>query len=299
MSDRFPTFRRWSGAPARAWAKFSYRDSLTAQGAVWTLSAWLIGGVISAVLFFIGGALGEDGASARGADASMSSILLVFPGSPVIGFIIGAALAGRAAGFLDSLWRGLKVSVFLFSSLQILAILTLAFGDEKAGLVAAVLFWIGVSALLAGLTGAVLRWIGEKTLPAPGPAPEAAAEAVPVPAGSPWLEAVAGALREAGLCDYATATVFHRQLQRSGQAAPGARAPFEDKYDAVFAGLAAAFPGKSRADWLAANEDLRRAALIAAGAGSPARVRPALEAAFPGMSSAFYDWAADCSRRLR
>ncbi len=294
MTDRFPTFRRWSGAPARAWAKFSYKDSLTAQGAAWTLSAWLIGGVMSAVLFYIGDTLGEGGA--RGVDPGMPSLLLVFPGSPIIGFIIGAALSGRAAGFLDSLRRGFTVSAFLFFSLQVLAVLTLVFGDEKAGLVAAILFWIGVSALLAGLTGAALRWTGERYLPAPRPKP--APETVPVPAGSHWLEAVAKALREAGLCDYATAAAFHRQLQKSGQAAPGARAPFEEKYDALFAGLGGTFPGKSRADWLAANETLRRAALTAAEAGSPARGRSALEAAYPGMSSAFYDWAADCSRRL-
>jgi len=300
MTDSIPAFRRWAGAPSRVWARFSYKESLVAQGAAWTLGAWLISGILATLLFVLEGSLGEGGDGGRAADNSISSLLVVFPGTPLIGFITGAALSGRAAGFWHGMKRGLKASAFLFLAVQFLAVFFLIFGGEKAGLAAAILFWIGVSGSLAGLTGGALRRLGEKVLPAPKPKPAPEAAQVQVPAGSPWLDAVAAGLREAGLCDYATATAFHRQLQNTGQAAPGTKAPFEEKYDAVFAKLSADFPGKGRGDWLAANETLHSAALIAAKAfsKSPARVRPALEAAFPGMSGAFYEWAAESARRL-
>lgn len=300
MTDAIPTFRRCSAALSRAWARFSYSESLVAQGAAWTLSAWLIAGVVATLLSIIGGALGEGGSGGRGVDPAMPSLLVIFPGTPLIGFITGAALTGRSAGFWDALKRGMKASAFLTFSIMLLAALTMASYSEKAGLVAAILFWIGVSAALAGLTGGALRWLGEKVMPAPRPVPAPEAAQLEVPAGSPWLDAVAAGLREAGLCDYSTAAAFHRQLQQSGQAAPGSKAPFEEKYDAVFAKLSADFPGKDRASWLEANAILHRAALIAAKAfsSSPALVRPALEAAYPGMSGAFYEWAAESARRL-
>ena len=299
MTDSLPTFRRWAGAPARAWAGFSYAESLVARGAAWTLSAWLIGGGIAMLLFYLGESLGEGRkASLGGLDPGLPLFMLVFPGSPVIGFVVGAVVSGRAAGFLDSLWRGLKASAFLVFCILALAVLTLLSSGEKAGLVAAMLFWIAVSAGLGGILGGLMRWIGGRALPAPEPktAPAVA------PAGrddGAWLAAVAEELSAANLFDYATALAVYKALQSSGRAAPDAPPPLEARYEEIFAKLQALFPDKKREHWLEANAQLRQAMLLTARDGGGVKAaRAALGDTCPELGDAFYEWLADRARQL-
>ena len=51
----------------------------------------------------------------------------------------------------------------------LLAALTMYSDNEKAGLLAAMFFWIAVLALAAGLLGAFLRWVATPAKPAPAP----------------------------------------------------------------------------------------------------------------------------------
>ena len=166
MTDRCPTFSRWAGAFAMAKARFSYRESIAVRGAVWTLAAWLIGGGIAMLLFFVGDALGEEGrAGWQWADLYLPFFMVVFIGSPIIAFIIGCGLSGRSAGFLTALWRGLKACFFLIFALLVLAALTLASSSEKAGLAAAIFAGVALAAALAGLLGGFMRWVANRSLP--------------------------------------------------------------------------------------------------------------------------------------
>ena len=171
MSESLPTFRRATGRLAAAWRDFSYKDSLFARGAVWTLVCWALGAVATSLLFMLGDYAGPDpsGDFLRGVEPGVPALLAVFPGSPLIGFVTGAALSGGAAGFRDAMKRGFKASAFLFFSLLLLAALTMLSSSEKAGLLAAMFFWIAVLALAAGLLGAFLRWVAGPAKPASAP----------------------------------------------------------------------------------------------------------------------------------
>ena len=212
-------------------------------------------------------------AGLRAADASMPSLLVFFPGTPLIGFILGAALSGRSAGFWNALRRGLKASAFLTLSIMLLAALTMTSSNEKAGLVAAILFWVGVSGALAALLGGALRWLVDLGLARSKTAAAPSAPAA-LPAGrddGAWLAAVAEELKTAGLFDCATALAVYKALQNSGRAAPDAPPPLEAKYEEIFARLQELFPDKKREQWLEANARLRQAMLITAKAGGGAK----------------------------
>ncbi len=171
MSGSLPTFRRAAERLAAAWRDFSYKDSVVARGAVWTLVCWTLGAAATSLLFLLGDYAGPDpsGDFLRGVAPGMPALLAVFPGSPLIGFITGAALSGGAAGFTEAMKRGFKASAFLFFSLLLLAAVTMYSDNEKAGLLAAMFFWIAVLALAAGLLGAFLRWVATPAKPAPAP----------------------------------------------------------------------------------------------------------------------------------
>lgn len=296
MADSIPTLRRSAARLSDLWAGFSYADSIVARGGVWTMICWLPMAVFAALPTSL-----TDSWSAGSnpvhfwQDPTAALFLLLFPGSLLGGFVSGAVLSGGAAGFPDSLKRGLKAVAVLVSAILIFGALMMSSSDEKAPLAAGIFFIIGAAAAVAGMFGGFMRWVGDRALPTARPAP-----AVPADPAKAWLEAVASSLREAGLLDYASAMALHKQLRNSGQADPEGRPPFEDKYEDVFLKLKDAFPAKDRTDWLAANEYLRRAALTAAraGGGSATRARAALETAFPGRSGEFYDWVADCARKL-
>ena len=168
MTGHLPTFSRWATAFSLAKARFSYRDSLVARGAVWTLAAWLIGGCIALLLVFISDALREEGSVGwQWTDLYLPFFMVVFIGSPIIAFITGCALSGRSAGFLSSLWRGLKACFFLIFALLVLAQLTLASSSEKAGLAAAIFLGIALATALAGLLGGFMRWVANRSRPHP------------------------------------------------------------------------------------------------------------------------------------
>ncbi|MHB0996194.1 MAG: hypothetical protein ACYC2I_07480 [Elusimicrobiales bacterium] len=162
MSDPIPTVRRLAAAAADGWRRFSYKDSVAARGAVWTLVCWaLIYGLAFLVLVFPEyGRLSADGASTETIDLLAPAFMAIVAGAPLISFITGAALSGGAQGFLDSLKLGGKAAVFPALALMVLAAGTMGSSSEKAGLAAAIFFWVGVFAALTGAIAGLLRWLG-------------------------------------------------------------------------------------------------------------------------------------------
>lgn len=162
MSDPIPTVRRLASAVAYGWRNFSYKDSIAARGAVWTLLCWAL---ISALAFLVlvlpeYNRLASEGASRDNMDLLVPVLLAMVACSPLMAFIAGAGLSGGALDFLDSLKRGAQAAAFPALSLLVLAAVSMFDSSEKAGLVAAILFWIGVLALLTGTVAGLLRWLG-------------------------------------------------------------------------------------------------------------------------------------------
>ncbi|MCM2268268.1 MAG: hypothetical protein NDI60_10905 [Elusimicrobiales bacterium] len=170
MSDAIPTFRRFYQA-LMAWGDgFSYRGSVVTRGAVWTLIGWLPVPLFCFLMQAIDAGARDIGAEVTYIpDAGMLLFLTAFPWAPLAGFCLGWAFAGRSAGWLDALRRGLKANTALLLTMMILAVLALNDPNEKAGLVAAIAFWLGVLAALMALLGSLLRHIYDKLRPAPAP----------------------------------------------------------------------------------------------------------------------------------
>lgn len=166
MSDPIPTIRRLGSAAADGWRRFSYKDSVAARGAVWTLACWaMVSGLAYLVLVFPEyGRLEAEGASTESMDALMPFFIAIVPGSPLIAFITGAALSAGAQGFFDSLGRGFKASAFPALALMAVAAAALTSSSEKAGLVAAIFFWMGAAVALTGGVAGLLRWLGGRIL---------------------------------------------------------------------------------------------------------------------------------------
>lgn len=161
MSDPIPTVRRL-GAALAGWRRdFSYKESLAARGAVWTLVCWaVIAGLTFLVLVLPEyGRLEAEGASGDNMDLLAPVFMAIIAGSPLMAFIAGAGLSGGAQGGLDALKRGAAASAFPVFSLLALAVAAMASSSEKAGLAAAIVFWIGVFALAAGSVAGLLRWL--------------------------------------------------------------------------------------------------------------------------------------------
>jgi hypothetical protein len=167
MSDAIPTFRRFYQA-FMAWGDgFSYRDSVVTKGAVWALIGWLPVPLLSFIFQVLSAWATEVGAEVTYIpDLGMMLFMTAFPWAPLAGFVLGWVFAGRAAGWLEALKRGLKANTALLLTMMILALLALNDPNEKAGLVAAIAFWLGVLAALMALLGSLLRHIYDKLRPA-------------------------------------------------------------------------------------------------------------------------------------
>jgi|GEM_PF-3134662 len=163
MSDAIPTFRKIYQAVMTWGDGFSYRDSVVTKGAVWALVGWLPVPLFCFLIQTVDVWTKDVGAEATYIpDLGMMLFMTAFPWSPLAGFVTGCVFAGRAAGWLEALKRGLKANTALFLVLMLLAVLALNDPNEKAGLVAAIVFWIGVLAILMALFGALLRHLYNK-----------------------------------------------------------------------------------------------------------------------------------------
>lgn len=163
MSDAVPTFRRFYQA-FMAWGDgFSYRDSVVTKGAAWAFIGWLPVPLFCFLIQIIDAGAKDIGAEVSYIpDLGMMLFVTAFPWAPLAGFVLGCVFAGRAAGWLEALRRGLKANTALILTMMILAVLALNDPNEKAGLVAAIAFWIGVLAGLMALFGSLLRHIYDK-----------------------------------------------------------------------------------------------------------------------------------------
>lgn len=163
MSDAIPTFRKiyrgimdWGGG-------FSYQGSVVTRGAVWTLVGWLPVPLFCFLIQSIDAGGKDIGAEVTYIpDLGMILFMTAFPWAPLAGFALGCVFAGRAAGWLEALRRGLKANTALILTMMILAVLALNDPNEKAGLVAAIAFWLGVLAGLMALLGSLLRHLYDK-----------------------------------------------------------------------------------------------------------------------------------------
>lgn len=155
MTDSLPTLSR----VAAAWGRFSYRESIAARGAVWTLVCWALGSGLFYLLLTLPEYMGAaaEGSSTENIELLMPVLMVIGIGSPLISLVTGAALSGGAKDFLDSLKRGAKAAAFPTLVLLLLAAASLGSESEKAGLLAAIVFWLGVLAALTGVTGGLLR----------------------------------------------------------------------------------------------------------------------------------------------
>lgn len=155
MKYSLPTLSR----AAAAWGRFSYRESIAARGAVWTLGCWALGSGLFYLLLTLPDYMGAaaEGSSTENIDLLMPVLMVIGIGSPLISLVTGAALSGGAKDFLDSLKRGLKAAAFPALALLLLAAASLGSESEKAGLLAAIVFWLGVLTVLTGIFGALLR----------------------------------------------------------------------------------------------------------------------------------------------
>jgi hypothetical protein len=158
MIDVLPTFRKICQAIS-AWGDgFSYRDSVVTKGAVWTLLGWLPVPLFCAFMQAVSVWSTELGAETSYIpDLGMLLVLTGFPWAPLAGFTLGCWLAGRAPGLWAAIIRGLKATFVLIFALMAAAILALVTGDEKAGLVAAGVFWLGVLTAFMSVLGASIR----------------------------------------------------------------------------------------------------------------------------------------------
>ena len=150
MSDKIPPLRRLSAA---------VKDPIAVRGAVWTLVCWALGSVLFFLLLTLPEYMGAsaEGSSTGDIELLMPVLMVIGIGSPLISLVVGAALSGGAKGFLDSLKRGAKAAAFPVLVLLVLAAASLGSESEKAGLLAAIVFWLGVLSALTGVTGALLR----------------------------------------------------------------------------------------------------------------------------------------------
>lgn len=155
MTDSLPTLSR----AAAAWGRFSYRESIVARGAVWTLVCWALGSGLFFLLLTLPEYMGAsaEGSSTENIELLMPVLMVIGIGSPLISLVTGAALSGGAKDFLDSLKRGAKAAAFPTLVLLLLAAASLGSESEKAGLLAAIVFWLAVLTALTGVTGALLR----------------------------------------------------------------------------------------------------------------------------------------------
>lgn len=301
MADSLPTFRRLGAGLSDRWARFSYADSIVAQGGVWTLICWLPAAVLAVLPQSLVSSWTSGSKPAHfWQDPSAAVFLLIFPGSLLGGFIAGAVLCGRAAGFLDSLKRGLKAAAVLACAITVFAALMFTSSDPKAPVAAVIFLFFGIGAALAGMFGAFMRWLGDRSMPATKQ--QSGDKNTPETVGQTdgdWLAAVAEELAGAGLFDYATALAVHKALQASGRTAPDAPPALGAEYEEIFTKLQALFPGKKREDWLEANALLRKGALLTAKAGGGAKAaREAMRDCCPELGDGFYEWVADRARQL-
>lgn len=168
MSDAIPTFRRAWQAIYDWGDGFSYRGSVVTRGAVWTLIGWLPVPLLCFLIQALAAWTTEVGAEVTYIpDPGMMLFMTAFPWAPLAGFVLGWIFAGRAAGWLEAVKRALKANTALLLTMMILALLALNDPNEKAGLVAAIAFWLGVLAALLALLGALLRHIYDKLRPVP------------------------------------------------------------------------------------------------------------------------------------
>ncbi|OGR52048.1 MAG: hypothetical protein A2049_00340 [Elusimicrobia bacterium GWA2_62_23] len=163
MSDALPTFRRLYQAVMTWGEGFSYQDSVVTKGAVWALIGWLPVPLLCTLIQALAAWTTEVGAEVTYVpDMGMMLFMTGFPWAPLAGFVLGCVFAGRAAGWLEAVKRGLKANTALFLVLMLLAVLALTDPNEKAGLVAAIAFWLGVLAILMALFGALLRHLYDR-----------------------------------------------------------------------------------------------------------------------------------------
>ena len=162
MTDSLPTLSR----AAAAWGRFSYRESIVARGAVWTLICWALGSGLFFLLLTLPEYMGAsaEGSSTENIELLMPVLMVIGIGSPLISLVTGAALSGGAKSFLDSLKRGLKAAAFPALVLLLLAAASLGSESEKAGLLAAIVFWLGVLAAVMGCFGGACRYVAGKFL---------------------------------------------------------------------------------------------------------------------------------------
>jgi len=166
MSDSLPTFRKISHAML-AWGEgFSYRESAVTKGAVWALLGWLPVPLFCSVMQAVSVWSAEPGSETSYVpDIGMLLALTAIPWAPLAGFALSCWLAGRAPGLWAALKRGLKGSSVLIFALLVMAPVTLVTGDEKAGLVAAGVFWLAVLTALMSALGAAVRHLYNKLHP--------------------------------------------------------------------------------------------------------------------------------------
>ncbi len=163
MSDSIPTFRRAWQAVYNWGDGFSYRDSVVTRGAAWTLLGWLPVPLLCTLIQALAAWTTEVGAEVTYfPDMGMMLFMTGFPWAPLAGLALGCVFAGRAAGWWEAVKRGLKANTALLLGMMALAVLALVDPNEKAGLVAAIVFWLGVLALLMALLGALLRHLYDK-----------------------------------------------------------------------------------------------------------------------------------------
>lgn len=163
MSDSIPTFRRAWRAVYDWGDGFSYAGSVVTRGAVWTLISWLPVPLLSLLITALAAWTTEVGGEVTYIpDAGMMLFMTAFPWAPLAGFGLAWAFSGRSAGWLEALRRGLKANTALLAGMMIVAAACLGDPNEKAGLVAAIIFWIGVLAALMALLASLLRHLYDK-----------------------------------------------------------------------------------------------------------------------------------------
>ncbi len=157
MSDQVPTLRRLTSA---------VKDPIAVRGAVWTLVCWALGSVLFFLLLTLPEYMGAsaEGSSTGDIELLMPILMVIGIGSPLISLVVGAALSGGAKSFLDSLKLGLKAAAFPTLALLLLAAASLGSESEKAGLLAAIVFWLGVLSAVMGCFGGACRCVAGKFL---------------------------------------------------------------------------------------------------------------------------------------